>query len=50
MVNPLSGLTPGFLRGIFNVFDGPSEIDEPDGDKPQPPRTTTPTPPRREIH
>ncbi|MFZ4541583.1 MAG: AsmA-like C-terminal domain-containing protein [Rickettsiales bacterium] len=22
MVNPLSGLTPGFLRGIFGVFDG----------------------------
>ncbi|MEJ0010027.1 MAG: hypothetical protein WDN72_05635 [Alphaproteobacteria bacterium] len=21
-MNPLSGLTPGFLRGIFNVFDG----------------------------
>ena len=22
-VNPLSGLTPGFLRGIFGVFDQP---------------------------
>jgi hypothetical protein len=26
-VNPLSGLTPGFLRGIFGVFDGDSDDD-----------------------
>lgn len=25
VVNPLSGLTPGFLRGIFNVFDAPED-------------------------
>ena len=24
MVNPLSGLTPGFLRGIFGIFDEPN--------------------------
>ncbi len=24
-VNPLSALTPGFLRGIFNIFDGDGE-------------------------
>lgn len=24
-VNPLSGLTPGFLRGIFSAFDAPAE-------------------------
>jgi hypothetical protein len=23
-VNPLSAVTPGFLRGLFGVFDGPS--------------------------
>ena len=27
MVNPLSGLTPGFLRGIFGIFDGPTTDD-----------------------
>ena len=27
-VNPLSGLTPGFLRGIFGVFDQPASTDE----------------------
>lgn len=38
-VNPLSGLTPGFLRGIFNVFDAPTKTTNPDkegaeGEKP----------------
>jgi hypothetical protein len=25
LVNPLSALTPGFLRGIFGIFDGPEQ-------------------------
>ncbi len=28
-VNPLSILTPGFLRGVFDVFDKPAKPDEP---------------------
>lgn len=34
-VNPLSGLTPGFLRGIFGVFDSKSDtrVDIDKGDK-----------------
>jgi len=36
-VNPLSGLTPGFLRGIFGVFDSPKPKIEREGEpKPEP--------------
>jgi hypothetical protein len=27
MVNPLSALTPGFLRNLFNIFDDGSETE-----------------------
>jgi uncharacterized protein YhdP len=27
-VNPLSILTPGFLRGLFDIFDKPTEVEE----------------------
>nr|WP_294527954.1 AsmA-like C-terminal region-containing protein [uncultured Rhodopila sp.] len=30
-VNPVSALTPGFLRGIFGVFDGPGSSGQPPG-------------------
>jgi hypothetical protein len=36
-VNPLAAITPGFLRGIFGVFDGNSSIPVP-GDPPPSPR------------
>jgi hypothetical protein len=37
MVNPLSGLTPGFLRGIFGVFDDAAPKIEREGEpKPEP--------------
>ena len=37
LVNPLAALTPGFLRGIFGLFDGPANTGAP-------PPTPTPTP------
>lgn len=40
MVNPLSGLTPGFLRGIFSAFDEPAATEG--GEKK--PATGTPVP------
>lgn len=38
-VNPLSGLTPGFLRGIFNIGDDGATA--PAADAPTPPETPT---------
>ena len=35
-VNPLSGLTPGFLRGIFGVFDAPVEKTKSPSPQPSP--------------
>ncbi len=32
-VNPLSILTPGFLRGLFDIFDGPSKKDDEEDDE-----------------
>ncbi len=44
MVNPLSGLTPGFLRGIFGVFDGPDERDPNETNEAKPATSGTPVP------
>ncbi len=48
MVNPLSGLTPGFLRGIFGVFDAPApaagETEADDGEEPAPEKTPEASP------
>jgi len=33
-VNPLSALTPGFLRGLFNLFDSPDTTKAPSGSDP----------------
>jgi uncharacterized protein YhdP len=39
-VNPLSGLTPGFLRGIFGIFDqSPSKSDDKPADSAKPVET-----------
>ena len=32
-VNPVSALTPGFLRGIFGVFDTPGTRSQPPGQR-----------------
>jgi hypothetical protein len=40
-VNPLSGLTPGFLRGIFGIFDQPDKP-EPDHNADEPPAAPKP--------
>jgi len=37
-VNPLAALAPGFLRGMFEIFDSGS------GDKTPPPATALPDP------
>lgn len=37
LVNPLTAVTPGFLRGVFGIFDGGSTIPVP-GDPPPAPR------------
>jgi hypothetical protein len=38
-VNPLAALAPGFLRGLFNIFEGDGKGDGEDGDfTPLPPR------------
>ena len=43
-VNPLSAITPGFLRGLFGVFDSPNAIPVP-GDPPPAPRRMPTAPP-----
>lgn len=40
MVNPLSALTPGFLRKLFNIFDDGSGREVRPGDKTTPDKTT----------
>jgi hypothetical protein len=49
-VNPLAALTPGFLRGLFGIFDGPSTPTAPGspGSGPAPPAAAG-TPPLRHF-
>jgi hypothetical protein len=46
--NPLATLTPGFLRGLFNIFDAPEKPKAPSqpapGSVPPPSGATTPVP------
>lgn len=45
-VNPLTALTPGFLRGLFSFFQGDGGTRVPNQDAPgEPPGTTSPKPP-----
>ncbi len=46
-VNPLATLTPGFLRGLFNVFDAPNRDEAPSSapKAPAPPVVSTPSGP-----
>lgn len=41
-VNPLTAITPGFLRGLFGIFDGKSSIDLPGEPKTPPPAVAPP--------
>lgn len=47
-VNPLSGLTPGFLRGIFNIGDDPTA--EPAPSPKQAPEAGAGEEPTRDVH
>lgn len=45
-VNPLAAITPGFLRGLFGIFDGKSSIDLPGEPKSPPPTPAAPQGPK----
>ena len=45
LVNPLTAVTPGFLRNLFGIFDGTPTVPGPDA----PPTQAVPVPPARAV-